>query len=231
MHVQPQLLLPSTGTHTLQLANAAQTCRPTLPPDEGSLTLVASTYDVAHAATAAGAAACMFPFVSVSVYACSMPCAAALTIAVLTAWPVLAVLLLPLLLLSRERGSFRGGLVVLGQVDPGGLQWAVCNAADSTHEWMRSCVCWCACVGRNMKQNSGVQCAHVVPLLTVHLISFLNLWGGRFPPASLCRSGVHEAGVRQTKHVVHLTSLMRSTTGQHVSAAAPTSAVLQLHQG
>jgi hypothetical protein len=61
-----------------------------------------------------------------------MRSAAAFAIAVLTTWLVLAVLLLPLLLLSREKGSLGagGGLVMLLQREPGGLQWVACRAAD-----------------------------------------------------------------------------------------------------
>jgi hypothetical protein len=87
-----------------------------------------------------------------------MPCAAACTMAVLTAAPVLAMLLL---LLSWQRGSLAAvagaagrGLLTDGQVEPGGLACAAARAADCTQEWMCSCwvvACWvvaCRMAGR-----------------------------------------------------------------------------------
>lgn len=125
------------------------TLRESLAIKPGSLNLCASMIDVAHTAAAAGAACCRLPPPDV-LYAFSMLSAAAFAMMAVTAALLLPLLLLllplpvSLLLLSSKVGSERsltanGALVMLGQVDVGGL-WGcgACRAAAWTQEWIWS---------------------------------------------------------------------------------------------
>jgi hypothetical protein len=122
----------------------------------GSLNLCASIIDVAHTAAAAAGAACCRLLPPVVLYALSMLSAAALAMMAVTAALLLPLLLLLLLLLLLpllpvlllllsskvdSRGSFatNGALLMLGQVEAGGL-WGcgACRAAASTQEWIWS---------------------------------------------------------------------------------------------